>query len=123
MEELMKAFYLLLTLLVLSSCREERKGFQDTETETAFDAILWQTRQGEDYPYRDQMLNALFRTDTLKGMSPDLLETTLGAPDRSDGNFRFYRIAQRRAGVFPLHTKTLVIELAGDTVRTVRLHE
>lgn len=112
-------------VLLLSglSCRREHNGFQDTDTERPFNAQEWREKTGEGYPYRDEMLNDLFATDTLKRLSKSELEVQLGPPDRTDGSYLFYEIAREKAGVMTLHSKTLVIELQGDTVKTVRLHQ
>lgn len=116
---------LLMIVLLLSglSCRREHNGFQDTDTERPFNAQEWREKTGEGYPYRDEMLNDLFATDTLKRLSKSELEVQLGPPDRTDGSYLFYEIAREKAGVMTLHSKTLVIELQGDTVKTVRLHQ
>lgn len=116
-------FFIAILLFSCMSCKTERNGFQDTATEIAFDGARWQIRENDHYPFRDQMLNDLFEKDTLKGMKSGMLTEILGQPDRADANFLFYRISQERAAGFPLHTKTLVIEMAEDTVKAVRLHE
>lgn len=77
-----------------------------------------------DYPYRDNMLKDLLAKDTLHRVKKDSLLSLLGSPDRRDSNYLFYMIAQRRLGVLPLHTKTMVIKLTKDSaVEWVKIHE
>ncbi|UMY64554.1 MULTISPECIES: hypothetical protein [unclassified Flavobacterium] len=122
MEKLSPLCPLALLLLVLS-CQRNRNDFQGTDTERRFDAALWQTKADDAYPYRDEILNDLFASDTLKRLSKEELLEQLGPADRSDGSYLFYEIERDKAGAVTLHTKTLVIEFEGDRVKTVRLHE
>ena len=89
-----------------------------------FDKTKWSTRDEQDYPYRDNMLNDLMTNQRLHGLKRDSLINLLGAPDRLDSSYLFYRIAQERVGSFPIHTKTLVIKLTKDsTVEWRKIHQ
>ncbi|HLN96320.1 MAG TPA: hypothetical protein VK183_11860 [Flavobacterium sp.] len=122
MEKLTPLFVLALLFMGLS-CQRYRNDYQYTDTERRFDAALWRTKADEAYPYRDEMLNDVFASDTLKRLSKNVLLAQLGPADRTDGSYLFYEIEREKAAAMTLHTKTLVIEFEGDTVKTVRIHE
>ena len=88
-----------------------------------FDAIKWRIKEGEDYPFRENMLNDLVYKVTLKGIKHDQLIQLLGQPDRVDSSYLFYRVFQMRVDFFVLSTKTLVIKLRKDsTVEWRKIH-
>src|SRR5688500_16009134 len=121
--------YILSVLLCCLSCTSSNSDPSDTTdinkaTPLKFESTKWKMRVDNDYPYRDRMLNDLIASKILKGMKREYVLDLLGRPTRVDTNYLFYRVAQKRLGFFPLHTKTLVIQLSGDTlVKTVRIHE
>lgn len=95
-----------------------------TNTENGFDKTKWRAKDDHHYPYRDEMLEEVLSHLTLDSLKRDEVIDLLGQPDRSDGNYLFYRIAQKRLAFWPLHTKTLVIKLSEDsTINRVRIHE
>ncbi len=111
---------LIITLSFLHSCNNK----QTATNPEPFDKAKWKIKSGDDYPYRDKMYKYLITNDTLKGMKKSELLDFLGAPNRTDSNYLFYEIAQKRLGFFPLHTKTLVIKLVDDsTVEWRKIHE
>ena len=122
---------LLLLLLCLTSCMDEGSPETSeglTEAESAMDSLFdedrWKIKEGADYPYRDEMLHDLVYEQQLKGLEKEELIKLLGEPDRSKKGFLYYRVAQKRLGLLPLHTTTLVIELSEDSiVKTRRIHE
>ena len=122
---------LLLLLLCLTSCMDEGSPETSeglTEAESAMDSVFdedkWKIKEGVDYPYRDEMLHDLVYEQQLKGLEKEELIKLLGEPDRSSKGFLYYRVAQKRLGLLPLHTTTLVIELSEDSiVKTRRIHE
>lgn len=79
-------------------------------------------QDGKDYPYRKQMLDDLISNQQLKGLKKDSVFHLLGQPDRTDSNYLFYRISQKRIGFFPLQTRTLVIKFTNDTVEWRKIH-
>ena len=108
-------------LLVLALCciacnnDKAKKTGSDTSTAIKFDTAKWRIKNGDDYPYRDELLKYLTTNNKLKGWKKDSVVVFLGQPDKIDSNYLFYRIAQKRIGFFPLHIKTLVIKLAADS--------
>jgi hypothetical protein len=115
-------------LLVMLSCLACKKTAEETteegKTEIAFDKTKWQTKKGDDYPYRDKMVNDLVASDTLKTVKKEAIIALLGEPSREDNNYLFYTVSQERAGFWPLHTKTVVIKFLKDgTVEWVKIHE
>jgi hypothetical protein len=89
-----------------------------------FDKTKWSTKTGDDYPYRNSMLNDLVYNIKLKGFKKDSVLNLLGAPNRVDSNYLFYNISRERINVLTLHSKTLVIKLDKDnTVAWRKIHE
>lgn len=89
-----------------------------------FDKIKWAAKKDADYPYREAMLKDLVAGYMVHGVKRDTVLSLLGGADRSDGNYLFYTIEQQRLGVFPLHTKTLVIKFKQDsTLEWAKIHE
>ncbi|WP_462221141.1 hypothetical protein [Ferruginibacter sp.] len=121
----LKILLLLLAICCLA-CNNGKAKKEVSETTTAieFDTTKWRTKDGDDYPYRDELLTYLITNNKLKGWKKDSVVALLGQPDKIDSNYLFYSIAQNRIGFFPLHTKTLVIKLAADsTVEWRKIHE
>lgn len=96
---------------------------QTKQHEEKFDKIKWATQVDKDYPYRDDMLKDLITNGKLHGMNVANLLNLLGKPTRTDSGYLFYMVSQQRLGLFPLHTKSLVIKLSKDTVLWVKTHE
>ncbi len=84
------------------------------ESEIAFDSAKWQIKKGLDHPYRLNMLSDLMKSDTLKTLKKEEIITLLGPPNQIDDVYIFYTVAQKRIGLFPINTKSLVIKLAKD---------
>lgn len=119
----------IILLLGLTACMEEG-NFSEKETnpgshyESEFDPERWKVKEGKDYPFREEMLQDLVYQQQLKGLTKEELLQLLGEPDRSHQGFLYYRVAQKRLGLWPLHTTSLVIELSADSiVKTRRIHE
>jgi hypothetical protein len=95
-----------------------------SETDIKFDQTKWSTKEGRDYPYREQMLNDIIHNDSVRGLYKDEILALLGEPDRSNEGYLYYRIKQKRLGPWPLHTKTLVIKCSADhTIEWIKIHE
>ena len=99
-------------------------------TEIAFESDKWKAREGRDYPYRNAMLEDLMNSRQLVGdkglrdLDREQILNLLGAPQREDNNHLFYGVEQKRLGLWPLHTRTLVIQLSEkNEVNWVRIHE
>ncbi|MBR9920485.1 MAG: hypothetical protein GYB31_06570 [Bacteroidetes bacterium] len=99
-------------------------GEKEVDQLLTFDSEKWQLKEGKDYPYRDQMLDDLVDSRLLKPMTKEEVLDVLGVPDRSDGLYLFYTVTQKRIGLFPLHTTTLVVKLSEDGgENTILIHE
>jgi hypothetical protein len=89
-----------------------------------FNKEKWQTVDGGEYPFRDQMIHNLLYTDTIRRLKRDSILYLLGEPTRIDSNFLFYRVKQQTYGLLTMHTKTLVIKFAKDSsVAWIKIHE
>ena len=131
-QKLINNFYmrikLLITLLLLYSvaCKTEKEGKSDldqgTETQVTFDKTKWSVKEGMNYPYRDQMLNDVVYNDTIRSLDKNEILELLGEPDRVNDGHLYYMITQRRLGVWPLKTKTMVIKLSEDTIVWIKIH-
>jgi len=96
----------------------------DTSIADRFDKAKWMVKDDHHYPYRDSLLTGLLNTHQLDSLTKAEVIDLLGKPDRIDNLYLFYRIAQRRLGLWPLHTKTLVIKFSDETnLEWVRIHE
>jgi hypothetical protein len=119
----------LILFLCCSACTNTKDENSDkpnivAKTEIAFDKMKWRAKEEGDYLYREQMLADLMNNQPVRQLKGDQLFDLLGDPDRIDSLHLFYRIAQKRIGFFPLHTKTLVIQLSQDsTVNWIKIHE
>lgn len=90
----------------------------------SFDQAKWKEKDGKDYPFRDRMLNDIVYNDTVRSRNKEQILDLLGEPDRTNENYLYYMIAQRRLGFWPLHTKSLVIKFSDDnTVDWIKIHE
>ena len=123
----MKIFRLLL-LLCLTGCMEEGNSEKPTVVHSAVDSVFneskWKIKEGDEYPYREKMLQDLVYNQQLKGLEKEELIDLLGQPDRSNKGFLYYTVEQKKLGLWPIHTTTLVIELSEDSiVKTRRIHE
>ncbi len=126
----MRIIFLIIPLLLFVSARntkkDEKPGLieRGTQADITFDKTKWRTKEGLDYPYRDQMLKKIVYNDTVRALNKDEILDLLGEPDRRNDGYIYYMISQRRLGFWPLHTKTLVIKLSGDsTIDWIKIHE
>jgi hypothetical protein len=102
---------------------EESTSIEESD-ELLFDKELWSQKQGEEYPYRIQMLNDLVNSERLKGLTEEEVEDLLGRPLRTDKNYIFYRVDETLMFNYPLHTTSLVLKLSADsTVHEVYIHK
>lgn len=118
-------FLITFTTIFLLVCACNNKGTQPGANlpHQKFDATKWKIKEGDDYPFRENMLKDLVENVTLKGIKHDQLIQLLGRPDRVDSSYLFYRVFQKRIDFFPLSTKTLVIKLTKDsTVEWRKIH-
>ena len=116
----------LFLLTALMSCRqgiEKQTSSPGTEAESVFDRTKWSTREGQDYPYRDKMLHDVVYNDTIRRLKQIEILELLGEPDRIHEGFFYYNVTQKRLGKWPLHTKTMVVKFAGDSIEWIKIHE
>jgi len=124
----MKLFIIFLCVSCLA-CNTDREGNninekKNPETEMVFEKAKWKTIDGADYPFRDKMLKDLVYNDTIRDLNKDEILNLLGEPTRTNENYLYYMIAQKRLGNWPLHTKTLVIKFSDDkTIEWIKIHE
>ena len=124
-----KLIYTCILFLCGLSCnrQDDEKPVINTEpleNKSEFDKNRWLVKEGQDYPYRNQMLEDLMSHPELRKFDKEQVLDLLGNPDRVDSLYLFYRIDQDRLGPWPLHTTTLVIKLSGDsTLNKVMIHK
>lgn len=88
------------------------------------DQVKWKTKDGKDYPYREQLLDEILYSDAIRALKKEELLDLLGDPDRSTEGYLYYMIKQRRIVNWPLHTKTMVIKLTDDdSIDWIKVHE
>jgi hypothetical protein len=96
-------------------------------SDTTFNKNNWQLKQGNDYPYRESMLDEILYTDRFRKLNKNQLLEELGEPTyyREDKNYLHYIISQTRLLSWPLHTKTLVIKLNAQdqSVEWIKIHK
>lgn len=89
-----------------------------------FDETKWKTKKGWGYAYRNQMLDDLMNDPEIRKLKRAEIINLLGEPNRTDGDYLFYTVDQKRALILPLHTKTLVINLYPDsTINWMKIHQ
>ncbi len=112
---------LLCTLTFLWGCGSDPKT---PDGQIPFDREGWAIKAGTSYAYRDQMVDAVLYSDTLRRLKrPELLEW-LGEPDREQDGHLYYTIFENRLGFWTLNQESIVIKLRADhTVEWIKLHE
>ena len=119
----MRLLLIFLLFLVATSCKNDSPAPQNQD-ETLFTSAKWKTKKGEDYPYRQKMLDSVVYNDTIRELNKEEILTLLGTPDRSNENHLFYTISQKRIGLWPLHTKTMVIKFIDEeTIEWIKIQE
>ena len=96
------------------ACNQKKETAVSSEVK--FDKEKWLTKDGQAYPYRNDMLGNLIDNVTLKGIRYDSLINILGQPDRIDNGHLFYNIYRKEVVGFTLGTKTFVIKLTQDSI-------
>ena len=89
-----------------------------------FDREQWAMKTGPGYLYRDQMVDAVLYSDTLRSLKREELLLRLGKPDREQEGHLYYTVAENRLGFWTLNQKSIVIKLKADeSVEWIKLHE
>lgn len=105
---------------------EEKPKQEESESvaEMKFDKTKWAVKDGEDYPFRDQMVDDVLYNDTVRTLNGNEILQLLGKPDRTNEGHLYYRITETRLGFWMLHAKTLVIKLSADqSIDWIKLHD
>jgi outer membrane protein assembly factor BamE (lipoprotein component of BamABCDE complex) len=115
-------------LLACSAEKEEKTELLDNEiiVEGSFDKSKWRVKEGKDYPFREQMLDAVVYNDTIRSLNKDEVLDLLGEPSyyRNNENFLYYTIAQKRIGLWPLYTKTMIVKLTEENnIDWIKVHK
>jgi len=122
-------FTTLLLICILLSCNTESdtkpsKTEELQETTIAFDKIKWKEKKGFNYPHREEMLDHILYNDDFRKLNESEVLEMLGEPDRINESHLYYQITQKRLGIWPLHTKTMVIKFGEDEVMEwIRINE
>jgi len=120
------------TILLLICCcacgQENDKSLKKKEPlvqeEIKFDKAKWAFKKGLDYPHREEMLEDVLYSDEIRKLKAVEVLELLGEPDRVNENFVYYQITQKRLGVWPLHTRSMVIKFKDDeSVEWIKLNE
>ena len=113
-----KSTFFIFILLINFSCGKENVP------QITFDQTKWNTKEGKDYPYRNQMVDEVLYSDSLRTLRKDEIINHLGDPSYIRDDFFYFRIKETRLGAWILHTKTIVIKIPeGETVEWIKLHE
>lgn len=117
----MKAGYLLLFFVpIFFACQNTSKP---APVEMSFDRDLWLTKEGQDYPFRAQMLKDVVYNDTIRMLKKKEILSLLGDPDREQDNHFYYTISQKRIDLWPIHTATMVIKFIDEeTIEWIKIH-
>ncbi len=123
-----KLFLSVFVIVVFLACSEKGgenydKGSVKPSSEMVFDKTKWQVKEGKDYPFREKMLNDVVYNDTIRSLNKTQILKLLGNPDRINENYFYYRVAQIRLIVWPLHTTTMVIKFKEDSgIEWIKIH-
>lgn len=127
-------FYIAILLLCLS-CRENgnpeaknasevSENISEEENDSIFSPEKWKIKDGFDHPYRNAMLKKLMNDQDFRSLNRNEVLEILGEPTRIDTNYLFYRIEQKRLGLWPIHTKTMVVKFRNDSlIEWIKIHE
>jgi hypothetical protein len=121
--------FIVIVFIFSFACKTDEDKNTDSEKmkmpdEMVFDQEKWETKDGADYPFRDKMVNNLIYNDSVRTLDKEEIIDLLGDPNRINENFIYYTIAQKRLGLWPLHTRTLVIKFSPDnTIDWMKIHE
>jgi hypothetical protein len=121
--------FITLSFLFCFACSNEKKqtnnnDYPETRIEAGFHKTKWRIKEGDDYLYRDQMVNDILYNDTIRTLSADEVLELLGKPDRTNEGHLYYKITETSLGFWTLNQKTLVIKLSpDDSIEWIKLHE
>jgi len=122
---------IVLLFICCLACNNERKNYSEgislkPDSEMKFDKAKWKMKDGKDFPYRNKMLNDIVYNDTVRSLNKDEILDLLGEPTyyRSNENFLYYTITQKRLFSWPLHTRSMVIKFSDhNSIEWIKIHE
>ena len=126
---LLRLSSLFLLVLLCFACGQENERKADTPElnepkEVTFDQVKWSTKKGLDYPHQESMYQDVLYSDEIRQMNEGEVLKLLGKPDRVNENHIYYQISQRRLGIWPLHTRALVIKFdVNKKVEWIKMNE
>ena len=107
-----------------SDDQQAARGTDQKKTETPFEREKWSIKEGDEYPYREQMLRDVVYNDTIRSLDEAELLNLLGSPDRRNDGHLYYRIARKGLGPLTLHETTMVVKMADDqSIEWIKIHE
>ena len=121
-------FLIIFLLLSTSACNEDGRNKPENVnkqiiTKTPFDKTKWGVKEGNRYPYREQMLDAVLYSDSIRTLKENEIIDLLGSPDNIKEEHLYYKITENRFGMWTLSTKTMVIKLSEDgSVDWIKTH-
>lgn len=126
----MRHTLLLLPLLVFvfacnnATDENSETAADNTQTEVHFEKWKWREKEDGNYPYRDQMLDEVLHSDTIRSLNHQQIVDLLGEPDRVNNGYLYYTITQKRLGFWTLHQKSMVVKLTPDHhIDWIKIHE
>ncbi|KAA3599268.1 MAG: hypothetical protein DWQ06_10135 [Calditrichaeota bacterium] len=126
----MQKIFLLIFFVCFLSCSIEESYNENLDgnpkSEMVFDKAKWQIKEGNDYLYRDKMVNDIVYNYTIRTLDKNKILALLGEPSyyRENKNFLYYLITEKSLGPWTLHTKTMVIKLLeNNSVDWIKIHE
>lgn len=119
----MKKIPLIYLLFVfLSSCNTTPEDNALSTIE--FDSETWKQFDGDTYPFRETMYENILYNDSIRALSKNEIITLLGQPNRTNEDFLYYLIAEKKLGFWVLHTKTLVFKFNdSQKIEWIKIHE
>ncbi len=119
----MRLLIIFIVILVTTSCNKDTSNPQNQD-ETYFTSTKWKTKKGDDYPYREKLLDSVVYNDTIRELDKEEIITLLGTPNRTSNNFLYYTISEKRIGFWTLHATTMVIKFVDDdTIEWIKIQE
>ena len=104
-----------------NSTVEDRAAGTD---QVSFNSQKWKTKNDSGYPYREEMVNSVLYSDSIRTLRKPEVLALLGEPDRTNENHYYYLIDQSNLGLWTLHSSSIVIKFnEQDSVEWIRLHE
>lgn len=115
----MKKLLILVVALCIVACQKfeaEKPDRSLPPVDKPFESAKWKMANGEEYPYRAEMLGDLMTTDTLRHKTLDEVKELLGEPSRINEGHIYYTVSANKMGMWQLNTVALVLKLSKDSL-------